>query len=142
MKIAIFAVVSILLVSCQSKDVISADEARAAIRKFDEAWKHKNSGLVDSLLSPSYIYFTQSGGTFERKNVVNTASSPEYILTKMIRNQYDIRIEGNVAVVSTIWTGEGSYYGTPFNDRQRCSVTLIKKHGKIEILSEHCTPLQ
>lgn len=118
------------------------EEVKAAINRFDEGWKNKNPQKLDSVLSPSYIYFTQSGGTFSRTNVINTAASPEYRLDQVFRDQIEIKIEGNTAVVNTVWTGKGSYYGDPFNDRQRCSVTLIKKDGKIEILSEHCTPIK
>ena len=141
-KLICFFVMALMLYSCSKPEGITADEARAAIRQFDEAWKSKNARAVDSVLSPSYIYFTQSGGTFQRANVVNTAASPDYKLDKMIRNQYDIKIDGNTAVVSTVWKGRGSYYGEPFDDNQRCSVTLIKKNGKVEILSEHCTPVK
>ncbi|MBC7874627.1 MAG: hypothetical protein H7Y01_11550 [Ferruginibacter sp.] len=58
------------------------------------------------------------------------------------RQHFDIIIEGNTAVANTVWNGKGLYFGTPFNDSQRCSITLIKKNGKVEILSEHCTPVK
>jgi len=79
---------------------------------------------------------------FDRKSVVQTAGSADYKLDSMQRQQYDIKIEGNTAVVNTIWNASGSYFNVPFNDRQRCSITLIKKDGKVEILSEHCTPIK
>jgi hypothetical protein len=30
----------------------------------------------------------------------------------------------------------------PFDEDQRCSITIIKKDNKVEILSEHCTPIK
>lgn len=141
-KFIIFSISIMLLVSCKFQETITVEEVRSAINRFDESWRNKNSQAVDSLLSPSYSYFTQSGGTFSRSNVVKTAASKEYKLEKLVRDQYEIKIEGNTAVVNTIWAGKGSYYEDPFNDRQRCSVTLIKQNGKIEILSEHCTPVK
>lgn len=114
----------------------------AAIQRFDEGWKNKNADSVDAILSPSYVYYTQSGGTFDRKNVVNTAGSPDYKLDTVNRQQFEIKIEGNTAVINTVWNAKGSYFGTPFNDSQRCSLTIIKTNGKVEILSEHCTPIK
>ena len=29
-----------------------------------------------------------------------------------------------------------------FNDKQRCSVTIVKHKGKVRILAEHCTPIK
>ena len=97
--------------------------------------------MVESVLSPSYIYFTQSGRIFDSTNVVHTAGSTDYTLDSVQRKQFDIKIEGNIAVVNTVWIGSGTYLNSPFNDSQRCSITLIKKKGKVEILSEHCMPI-
>lgn len=125
--------------SCQTKETLTKEEVIAAIERFDQGWKNKMQTTVDSILSPSYIYFTQSGGIFDRKNVVQTAGAADYKLEKVQRQLFDIKIEGNTAVVNTIWDGEGTYFNTPFNDHQRCSVTVVKKDGKVTILSEHCT---
>ena len=127
--------------SCQQKERLTKEEVAAAIQQFDKGWKEKNPKMVESVLSPSYIYFTQSGGIFDRTNVVHTAGSTDYTLDSVQRKQFDIKIEGNTAVVNTVWIGSDPYLNSPFNDSQRCSITLIKKKGKVEILSEHYTPI-
>jgi hypothetical protein len=114
----------------------------AVIGKFDEGWKNKNEVLVDSVLSEHYVYFTQSGYTFDRPKLVATAGSDVYTLQNMERENFVVQIEGNTAVVSTIWKGEGYYHGEQFNDRQRCSVTIVKHNGIVKILAEHCTPIK
>lgn len=52
--------------SCQKKETLTNEEVVAAIQQFDKGWKEKNAKTVDSVLSTSYIYFTQSGEIFER----------------------------------------------------------------------------
>ena len=128
--------------SCSQQEILTREEVVAAIERFDNGWKNKQPGIVDSVLSPAYIYFTQSGGTFDRANILKTAASTDYTLQSLQRRQYDIKIEGNTAVVNTIWIGKGVYFDIPFNDTQRCSVTLIKNKGRVKILSEHCTPIK
>jgi hypothetical protein len=140
-KIVVLFFISITIIGCQKTETITRDEVIAAIDKFDEGWRTKQPALVDSVLSPAYVYFTQSGGTFSRSNVVATAGSADYKLDSVNRRQFDILIDGNTATVNTIWYGRGTYYGKPFDDKQRCSVTLLKKDGKVKILAEHCTPL-
>lgn len=112
------------------------------VQHFDEGWKNKQKERVDSVLSPQYLYFTQSGNTFDRVRLVETAGSDVYQLQTMERESFTIQLEGNTAVVNTIWKGKGFYHGEAFNDRQRCSITIVKHEGKVRILAEHCTPIR
>lgn len=121
---------------------LTETEVMAVVSKFDEGWKNKNKALVDSVLSEHYLYFTQSGHTFNRPNLVETAGSEVYTLQNMERESQTILLEGNTAVVNTVWKGKGMYHGEAFNDKQRCSITIVKHDGKVKILSEHCTPIQ
>jgi hypothetical protein len=117
-------------------------EVMQVIHNFDEGWKNKQKDRVDSVLSVRYIYFTQSGNTFDRARLVETAGSDVYQLQTMERESFTIQLEGNTAVVNTIWKGKGFYHGEAFNDRQRCSITIVKHEGKVRILAEHCTPIR
>jgi hypothetical protein len=142
-KISWFSVILVFLIaSCQQVETISREEVLQVINRFDEGWRNKNATLVDSVLSPQYLYFTQSGGTFDRTSLVKTAASSEYTLQTMERQEFTMQIEGNSAVVNTIWKGNGAYHGEAFNDKQRCSITIVKLNGQVKILSEHCTPIK
>ena len=132
----------LLLSSCAKQQDITKQEVITAIKKFDNGWEYKNMTAVDSVLSPADIYFTQSGNTFSRDSVVATSGENDYLLYDMSRSEIEVTLTGNTAVVSTRWKGKGIYRGTPFNEDQRCSLVLIKKDNKVQILSEHCTPIK
>ncbi len=140
----LFCIVFISIIySCNPQpQTLTENEVINVINKFDEGWNTKNLKLVDSVLSPSYVYFTQSGGTFSRDSVVATAGESSYFLKDVSRTELDIKIYHNTAIVSTRWKGKGSYRGRPFDEDQRCSIVVVKKEDKVEILSEHCTPLK
>ena len=139
----IFLLMIVLFASCKRNQTpLTREEVIAVIKRFDEGWQTKSERIVDSVLAPSYIYFTQSGGTFSRANLVQTAGSSDYTLEKVARLEYHVQLFENTAVVSTRWQGKGAYLGVPFNEDQRCSVTILKHDGKTEILSEHCTPIK
>lgn len=139
----IFIISTLMLGGCIIKQQnITEDEVLEIIKKFDDGWRNKNLKQVDETLSPIYVYFTQSGGTFSRDSVVQTAGSAQYLLDRMDRSTFTVSLYGNTAVVSTRWKGKGIYKGTPFNEDQRCSIILIKKDSKVQILSEHCTPIK
>ncbi len=143
-KLLIYFLTSILLTSCAQKtaEPLTENEVHTVMEKFDLGWKTKNPALVDSVLSPHYLYFTQSGKTFDRAALIATAGSQIYTLQTMERDNLTIQLEGNTAVVNTIWKGKGIYHGESFDDKQRCSVTITKWNGKVQILAEHCTPIR
>lgn len=141
-KLAIVSVLFLFLQACNRPETITREEVIETIGKFDKGWKGKDSVIVNEVLAPSYIYFTRSGGTFNRGNVVYTAGSPDYLLDTVQRKLFDIQLEGNTAIANTVWIARGSYFEKPFFDTQRCSITVIKEKGKLQILSEHCTPIK
>lgn len=141
--LTLFLFVLIVGISCKKKQTpLTEEEVIAVVKRFDEGWKGKNLSIVDSVLAPSYIYFTQSGSTFNRKNLVETAGSSEYLLQSAERIEYKIKLFENTAVVSTRWIGKGVYKGVNFDENQRCSIAIIKIGNKVQILSEHCTPIK
>ena len=103
-NLLLLLLVSVLLNGCKNNDeILTEKEVFAVIDKFDEGWKNKNADLVDSVLSEHYVYFTQSGQTFNRPNLISTAGSDIYKLQTMERENFTIMLEGNTAVVNTIW---------------------------------------
>ena len=142
-KIFTLFLLSLFLLNCTQKEVtLPEQEVYAVLDKFDQGWEQKNADLVDSVLSEHYVYYTQSGRPFDRKNIIATAGSDVYQLQTMDREPLTLQIEGNTAVVNTIWKGKGFYHGEKFNDKQRCSVTIVKHKGVVRILAEHCTPIK
>jgi len=134
---------SLILTAClRAEDILTEQEVKAVMDQFDKGWKEKKPALVDSALSTHYLYFTQSGKTFSRSALIATAGSDSYELQDMSREQLSIQIDGNAAVVNTVWSGKGMYHGESFDDKQRCSITIVKHRGKVKILSEHCTPIR
>lgn len=143
MRYLILAALACVVLSCNRKnDLLTEAEVRAVIARFDEGWQTKNASIVDSVLSDHYVYYTQSGNTFDRPSLLSTAGSSVYTLQSMEREAQTMQIEGNTAVVNTVWKGKGHYHGEIFNDRQRCSITIVKHDGEVKILAEHCTPIK
>jgi hypothetical protein len=131
------------VLGCRRREApLTEAEVMAVVARFDKGWETKDAALVDSVLSPGYIYFTQSGRAFDRASLVVTAGSDVYTLQSMEREALTMQIEGNTAVVNTVWKGRGHYHGQAFDDRQRCSITIVKHEGRVRILSEHCTPIR
>lgn len=139
----IFLVIILAFVSCKrTTGTLTEEEVIKVIKSFDDGWRTKNLYEVDAALAPGYIYFTRSGGTFSRDSVVQTAGSPSYTLDSMVRKEFFVQLQGNTAIVSTRWIGKGMYRGVAFDEDQRCSIVVTKINNRVEILSEHCTPIK
>lgn len=146
MKKILYLFVTTILVGCfgigkPGTESLTKEEVYNAVTAFDNAWKSKSAPAVDSILSPAYIYFTPSGNIFSRDSIINTAGSDIYFLTRSDRLISDIQVDGNTAVVNTRWQGKGNYRGVPFDDDQRCSITVMKINGLVKIISEHCSTI-
>ncbi len=142
-KYFLVAVISFAAISCKrTSPPLTKAEVEELILKFDYGWEHKMLPAVDSTLGARYTYFTQSGGLFSRDSVVATAGESGYILINMSRAIVDINLYGNTAVVNTRWKGKGSYRNVPFDEDQRCSIVIVKEENKVQIVSEHCTPIK
>lgn len=142
LRITAICICIVCFTSCRKNQLLTEQEVITVINRFDEGWKKKDLKAVDSVLAPAYIYFTQSGGVFGREGVVKTAGSPEYTLDAVSRSVTEINLYQNTAVVSTRWHGRGIYRSVPFDEDQRCSIVIVKANNKVEILSEHCTPVK
>ena len=147
MKKILYFFVTTILVGCFSigkpdTDSLTKEEVYTVVTAFDNAWKSKIAPAVDSVLSSSYIYFTPSGNILTRDSIVATAASGTYYLSRADRIISDIQVDGNTAVVNTRWQGKGNYRGEPFDDDQRCSITVVKIDGLVKIISEHCTTIK
>lgn len=136
------SIILLFLFSCTDNQNLTEQEVINTIKQFDQGWEFKRMGAVDSALSPSYVYFTQSGNIFCRDSVVATAGENNYLLRDMNRSEIEVTITGNTAIVSSRWKGEGTYRGSVFKEDQRCSLVLIKTNSRVRILSEHCTPIK
>ena len=143
MKRILIVLILLNLLSCKRKnDLLTEAEVLVCIAAFDKGWENKNPKMVDSVLSDKYMYYTQSGNPFNRENLIATAGSDIYTLQNMKRESLTMQIDGDAAVVNTIWSGKGVYHGEAFDDRQRCSITIVKHKGIVKILAEHCTSIK
>lgn len=73
---------------------------------------------------------------------MSTSGETGYLLHNMSRTELEIKNNDNTAMVSSRWKGKGMYRGIPFDEDQRCSIVVINKDNKVEILSEHRTPIK
>ena len=101
----------------------------------------KNNRVVDSLYASKYQYFTSVGGVSSRARNLEILAADYYKVIAATRTEVDILIDGNIAIVSSRWQGNGIFKDEPFNDNQRCGLVIQKKGEELKLLSEHCVDI-
>ena len=132
-----------ILIFCFASFVNAQDnkDVLAALTKYDNVWNKNNQKGVDAVLHPSYLYFSSTGGTTDRKRTLEFLISPKYILTFVERTEISTFGSDNTVIVNSRWKGKGTYNDEAINDDQRCSLVFTKARKKWLLLSEHCTQI-
>lgn len=150
MRISIFsAAVVILFLSCNTiqkkhTDDIPLTEAEVKdfIRQYDALWASRDTGLMKQAMDDQYVYFTSTGSTIGRADIISWFTpADKYKVEKAERSEINVQLNGNTAIVSSRWIGNGNFGNEKFNDDQRCGLVIQKSDGKLKLLTEHCTQI-
>jgi ketosteroid isomerase-like protein len=117
----------------------SIEEVLEAVRAYNVAWEQKDGTAVRRVLAEEYRYFSSRGVVRSREWFLAFHASPEHVLVSSVRDELDVALHGNTAVVSSRWRGSGTYEGEPFDDDQRCTLTWVFDDGAWRLLAEQCT---
>jgi len=128
-------------VSDSSVGNITEEEIINFLHKYDEAWNSKSNKVVDSLYGLQYKYFTSTGGVSSRARNLEILAADYYKLISGSRTEIEISIDGNTAVISSKWQGNGIWKEEPFADIQRCGLVIQKRGKELKLLSEHCVDI-
>lgn len=143
----VFFCMGFLIIACGDNqqlsqgETISKEEVLAFLNTYDDAWNTKKNTVVDSLYASQYKYFTSVGGISSRVRNLEILAADYYKIISAKRTEIDISIDGNTAIVSSRWQGNGIWKGEPFNDNQRCGLVIQKQGKELKLLSEHCVDI-
>ncbi|MDF2190073.1 nuclear transport factor 2 family protein [Paraflavitalea sp. CAU 1676] len=121
---------------------LTREEVAAFVGHYDSSWNTKNVAAMESIYGKSFVYFTSVGGTSTRAQNLEVLGADYYKVLKADRSELEIIIDGNTAIVSSRWRGNGIWKDTTFNDNQRCGLVIQKQNGQLKLLSEHCVEIQ
>ena len=147
--IAIWITSSIFLFSCQwdqqvgkNDGLLTEAEVKDFIGKYDRLWASRDTTGMKQAMDENYIYFTSTGSTIGRTDILSWFNPVDkYQVEKAERTEISIQINGNTAIVSSRWIGNGSFGEEKFNDDQRCGLVIQKANGRLVLVAEHCTQI-
>lgn len=117
----------------------SIEEVLMAVRAYDAAWEQKDGAVIDRLLANEFRYFNSRGRVRSREWFLTLHASPAYVLASNVRDEFEVVLHDNTAVVSSRWRGTGTYEAEPFEDDQRCTLIWVSDDDTWQLLAEQCT---
>jgi len=125
------------------KDALTETEVLDFINHYDQSWGARDTSRMKELMDDHYIYFTSTGKTSNRKAIIGWFTpADKYKVDTAVRSEITVmRLKDNTAIVSSRWTGSGTFGEEKFNDDQRCGLVIQKTGGKLKLISEHCTQI-
>jgi ketosteroid isomerase-like protein len=138
-----------ILIACNEKTPVAAapesltkEEVTTFIAHYDSSWNAKKVGVIDSSMGKEYVYFSSLGSTTSRAKSLEVLAADYYKVLQAKRSELDILIDGNTAIVSSRWQGNGIWKDTTFKDNQRCGLVIQKQQGQLKLLAEHCVEIK
>jgi ketosteroid isomerase-like protein len=123
--------------------MLTENEVRDFINRYDKAWAERDTVAMKEIMDDKYIYFSSTGNTTTKDNIISWFSpADKYKVDTAYRNEINIILNANTAIVSTHWAGNGTFGEEKFDDDQRCGLVVQKLNGKLKIISEHCVQIE
>ena len=120
----------------ESKDVRELKEIQQRLIK---AWVSKDRQTIDSLLAEDWRVTDPAGNVLTKAQVMKELDSGDRKLESGAINDVDVRLYGNVAVVTGRTEATGSYQGNKASVKLRFTDVFVKRSGRWRAVASQAT---
>ena len=120
----------------ESKDVRELKEIQQRLIK---AWVNKDRETIDALLAPDWRVTDPAGNVLTKAQVMKELDSGDRKLESGAIYDVDVRLYGNVAVVTGRSEATGSYQGNKASVKLRFTDVFVKRSGRWRAVASHAT---
>ena len=122
--------------SPQEQDVI------AALKAYERAITAEDTVALKQIWSEDYTFINPQGGLVTRaERLANLASGATIIIEGVNQREIVVRVYGDAAVVTQLFTLRGTYSGVVTDREVRGSFTWIKRAGRWQLVFNEITPV-
>lgn len=144
MRIRIFVVALASIAICasgtltaQSKSDSSSSKILALENKWNAAYKRGDIATMESLLAEDFIITLEDGTTLSKSGyIAHNGDSTQHIdITEM--TDLNVRMHGNVAVVTGAYHEKGTSRNKPYEYRDRFTDVWMNITGRWQVIASH-----
>jgi ketosteroid isomerase-like protein len=111
-----------------------------------EAWDaaiiRKDMAAVAANMAPDYRHIRDTGGIADGAGFLAAIGSPKLVIEPYKVEDFDVRIYGDVALLTGRTRMTGSYDGKPFTSHYRYTDVYVRRDGQWKVASVQITPVQ
>ncbi len=124
----------ILAASQQSSD---STKVLALERKWTEAYKQRDIGLLSSLLAEDFAITVEDGSTYGKEGYIGHSADTSVHVEVAELSELRVHMLGNVAVVTGAYHETGSSKGKHYEYRDRLTDVWMKMGGQWQVVASH-----
>jgi len=138
-----FALIVLLLLVYSSRAVAQGeDSVRAVEMRRREALLAADTVALSRLLAPDFVEISRFGTVRTRADNIGDIGSGALHLTAVKYDSLNVRIYGDVAVLTGIADNTGTMRGFPFSGRIRYTRVFVRRDGRWQAVLMQQTPMQ
>ena len=143
MKVRITMIAAALALGAVSAFAVSPSEelARQA-EAWDKAIIRKDRAAIAENMAEDFRQISARGDVASKAAFLDAIMSPKLVINPYGVEDMDIRVYGDVALVSGRTRMSGNYDGKPFGSHYRYVDVYVRKEGKWRVTSVQITPVQ
>ena len=123
--------------AAQSKPDSASSKILAFENKWNAAYKRGDVATMESLLADDFIITAEDGSTFSKSGyIAHSGDSTLHVqITEM--SGLNVRMHGNVAVVTGAYHEKGISKGKPYEYRDRFTDVWMNMKGRWQVIASH-----
>lgn len=120
---------------------IPAHEVREVKRLYDVAQLKNDATWFERTFAEDYVWIGPDGIVVPKAEYVRDLASHDLTWESVEAKDMEVRVYGDTAIATGRFFGKGHFKGKLLDERQRFTSVLIKRNGRWQIITEHCSKL-
>lgn len=117
--------------------------AEQELKKLEDDWAQavvkRDVAFVDRILADEFAATDPEGVVWNKAHALASLRSGEYVATSMVNDAIQVRLYGDVAVVTGLGTEKSQFKGKDSSGQSRWTDTLIKRDGRWQCVAGHAS---
>lgn len=119
----------------------AAGELTRLADAWDAAIVRKDMAAVAANMAPDYRHIRDNGEVADGPGFLAAIGSPKLVIDPYTVEDFDVRIYGDVALLTGRTRMSGSYDGKQFKSHYRYTDVYVRRDGKWKVASVQITPI-
>jgi ketosteroid isomerase-like protein len=120
---------------------VLAREVREVKRLYDVAQLKNDASWFERTFAEDYVWIGPDGVVVPKAEYVRDLESHDLTWESVEAKDMEVRVYGDTAIATGRFFGKGHLKGKLLDERQRFTSVLIKRNGRWQIITEHCSKL-